>query len=170
MTYTAIGADVDLPLTTAVDISVKKQDKETGRTPNAVQWQGSEYERVDLAGTITLTNYRTEPTEIEVTRNVLGNTGKADNGGTTMMVNVFEDDSYSSSVETPPWWGGYSWPPWWGHFNGVGRITWKLRLSPARARTYLHLALLLAVTSRRPLRKQKMGDRSQQICRPICSG
>jgi hypothetical protein len=133
MTYTAVGADVDLSLTTAVDINVKKSDRETGRTPNAVQWQGNAYERVDLAGTVTLTNFRTEATEIEVTRNVLGNAGKADNSGSTQMVNVFEDDSYASTAQTPAWWGSYSWPAWWGHFNGIGRINWKVKLEPGKS-------------------------------------
>ena len=44
------------------------------------------------------------------------------------MMNVFEDDDYVAPVETPSWWGNYSWPDWWSHFNGVGRITWKVHL------------------------------------------
>ena len=34
---------------------------------------------------------------------------------------------------TPPtWWGWYSWPYWWNHFNGIGRITWKVKLEPGK--------------------------------------
>src|SRR5262249_11435810 len=68
MTYASIGGEEDLPLTTAVDIKVKKTDKETLRTPNVEKWEGGNYSRVDLAGVITLTNYRTQPVEVEVTR------------------------------------------------------------------------------------------------------
>jgi hypothetical protein len=112
---------------------VKKAERETGRTPNAANWEGSAYEKIDLAGTITLTNFKPEPVEVEVTRNVLGGVGKADNGGTAQMVNVLEDDSYAPGPETPAWWGSYSWPAWWGHFNGVGRIRWKVKLDPGKS-------------------------------------
>jgi len=132
MTYTAIGSDVDLPLTTAVEINVKKTDRETSRTPNAVNWEGSSYEKIDLAGTISLTNFKPEPIEVEVTRNVLGGVGKADNGGTAQMVNVLEDDGTATAPDSPSWWGAYSWPSWWGHFNGVGRIRWKVKLEPGK--------------------------------------
>ena len=37
MTYTSAGGDVDLPVTAAVDIKAKRTDKETGRTPDAVE-------------------------------------------------------------------------------------------------------------------------------------
>lgn len=131
MTYTARGAQVDLPLTTAVDIAVKKIDKETARTPNAVVWQGEQYMRVDLAGTIKLTNYRPQPVDVEVTRYVLGSdVGKADHDGKVSMVNIFEDGDYTPDTSRPYWWGWYSWPWWWGHFNGVGKIEWKLTLPP----------------------------------------
>ena len=133
MTYTAVGGDVDLPLTTAVDISVKKSEREVGRTPKAAQWEGSDYERIDLAGTITLTNFRLDPTEIEVTRSVLGSVGKADHGGTTQMVNVLEDDSFGAAAQSPSWWGSYSWPGWWGHFNGIGRIKWTVKLDAGKS-------------------------------------
>jgi hypothetical protein len=130
MTYTAKGAETDLAITTAVDVSVKKTDKETGRAPNAVNWQGDQYMRVDLSGVLKLTNYRTEAVDLEVTRYVLGNMGEADHDGKASMVNVFEDGQYAPGGTTPYWWGWYNWPYWWGHFNGVGKIEWKLKLEP----------------------------------------
>ena len=33
----------------------------------------------------------------------------------------------------PSWWGWYSWPQWWTHFNGVGKVTWKLDLEPGKS-------------------------------------
>jgi len=132
-TYTAVGADSDLVLTVATDVRVKKSDKETQRTPNAVNWQGDNYGRIDLNGTITLTNFRSQPIDLEVTRNVLGNVGKADHGGDAAMVNVFEDETFSPRADYPYWWGYYSWPAWWSHFNGVGRIKWKLTLEAGKS-------------------------------------
>jgi len=130
MTYTAKGAETDLAITTAVDVGVKKTDKETDRVPNAVQWQKNQFMRVDLAGVLKLTNYRTEAIDLEVTRYVLGNVGKADHDGSVSMVNLFEDGQYSPGASQPSWWGWYNWPYWWNHFNGVGKIEWKLKLEP----------------------------------------
>jgi len=129
MTYTPPGAEVDLEATTAVDIAVKKAELETRRTPNAVHWDGDDFTRVDLSGTLSLTNRRAAPTEVEVVRYVLGSADGANEGGKVEKVNVVEDDA-ALSVGRPPWWGWYSWPGWWDHFHGVGRITWRVTLPP----------------------------------------
>ena len=132
MTYAAVGATTDLEVTKAVDIKVAKSDEETARVPNAVRWQGDDYGRVDLAGKIKLTNYRDKAVEVEVTRHVLGNVNGADNGGVITRVNVFEDGSYTTA-DHPQWWGWYSWPNWWSHFNGVGRVSWKISIAPGKS-------------------------------------
>jgi hypothetical protein len=129
--YAAPGADTDLDITQAVDIRVRKEDNETGRVPNAVVWQRDEYGRVDLEGTITLTNFRDEPMTVEVVRHVLGNVVSAERGGEVQMVNIFEDPSFAEGRGPfPTWWGWFSWPWWWYHFNAVGRITWTVELQP----------------------------------------
>jgi hypothetical protein len=131
-TYTSTGGSLDLTLTTATDIRVKKSDKETVRTPNAANWNRDVYGKVDLAGTVTLINYSDHPVDLEITRNVLGNVGVADHGGKATMVNVFEDDDYMAPAQNPVWWGYYSWPDWWSHFNGVGRVNWKVHLDAGK--------------------------------------
>ena len=132
MRYAASGADTDLDITQAVDIQVKKKDNETGRVPNATIWQGDQYGRVDLAGTITLTSYRDAPLTVEVIRHVLGNVASAEHGGEIEMVNLFEDPSFAEGPGPfPTWWGWFSWPWWWHHFNSVGRITWTVELQPS---------------------------------------
>jgi hypothetical protein len=134
MTYTAKGASTDLPITAAVDIEVKKTDKETSRTPNAVTWDGSKYTRVDVTGTVTLTNHRNQPVDLEVVRNVLGNITEAGQDGKIEMVNVLEDTTYAPATGTHPyWWTWWGWPNWWSHFNGVGRITWKPKLDAGKS-------------------------------------
>lgn len=133
MTYAAPGADADLAITTAVDINVKKTDNETKRTPNAAVWQGDQYGRIDLAGRITLTSFRRDAVEVEVVRNVLGNVDSADNSGSVEMVNIFENPTFAAaSGPYPNWWGWFSWPWWWHHFNGVGRISWTVKLEPKK--------------------------------------
>ncbi len=52
MTYTPVGGQVDVEVTAAVNIAVAKQDLETGRTPNAANWGGNSFDRLDLEGTI----------------------------------------------------------------------------------------------------------------------
>lgn len=133
MTYTAVGAVTDLAVTTAVDIKVKKEDKETSRTPNATTWQGDQYGKIDLAGTIAITNYGGKPVDLEVRRNVLGKVVSADHGGKSEMVNVIEDEDVHAGELYPAWWTWYSWPAWWGQFNGVGKITWKATLDPKQS-------------------------------------
>ncbi len=129
MTYTPVGASVDLELTTAVDISVKKLDKETGRTPEAVKWDDRTYERIQLSGSIHLTNHRTEPVYLEVRRSILGNLDSASHDGLIEQLGRHEG-GWMTTDGFPVWWRWYNWPSWWYHFNGIGRITWELELKP----------------------------------------
>jgi hypothetical protein len=150
MTFTSKGGEVDLPITQAVDIKVKKSEKETARapnaerwngdqysrTPNAERWNGEQYSRIDLAGKLTLTNSTGKDVEVEVKRFVLGNIGEAGQDGKIEMVNLFEDSDFLPTAgprgRVENWWGWYSWPYWWNHFNGVGKIEWKLKLEAGK--------------------------------------
>jgi hypothetical protein len=134
MTYTAKGGSSDLPITTAVDIQVKKTDKETGRMPNAANWDSYSYFRIDLAGTISLTNYRNRPVTLEVVRHVLGNITDAGQDGKIEMINRIEDASSAGDPSPyPSWWGWWSWPYWWNHFNSIGRIKWNVTLDAGKS-------------------------------------
>ncbi|MFO0824881.1 MAG: hypothetical protein U0792_17475 [Gemmataceae bacterium] len=133
MTYTSKGGSVDLTLTTAVDVKVKKTDKETKRTPNAATFNGDAFWRIDIASGIEITNASHKPIEVEVTRYVLGNVDKASDGAKAEMVNLLEDDDALAAQARPAWWGYYSWPHWWSHFNGVGRVTWTAKLEPGKS-------------------------------------
>jgi hypothetical protein len=131
MLYTPIGADYDLTVTAAVDVSVNKSDKEANRVHDAARWENRSYACVELDGLIKLTNRKGEPVDLEVTRQVLGNADSADNNGKIEKLNVLEDDSLQGFTR-PIWWGWYSWPNWWSHFNGVAKIAWRLKLEPAK--------------------------------------
>ena len=132
MTYAAVNATVDLDLTTAVDIQVKKTEKVMARVPNVEKWLGNSYGRVDLAGRISLTNFGARPVDLEVTRQVLGTVGTADNGGVAEMLNTLENEDAVPAADYPIWWGWYGLPPWWSHFNGTGRIRWTVPLAPQK--------------------------------------
>jgi hypothetical protein len=133
MTYTAPGANSDLPVTTAVDIQARKTDVETQRTPNAVRHNNSSFTRVDMAGKVTLTNHRTESVTVEITRHVLGNAGQADHDGLVEKINVFENGESVGPGEHPYWWSWYGWPSWWNYFNGMSRVHWKVGLEPGKS-------------------------------------
>ena len=135
MTYTPKGGSTDLAVTNAVDIQVKKSETETQRTPNATTWNNKSYTRVDLAGTITLTNYRTQLAEIEVVRHVLGNITDAGQDGKADKINVLEDsdDEAGDGDAHPYWWTWHDWPTGWSNVNGIGRITWKQTLDPGKS-------------------------------------
>jgi len=132
MTYTPVKSDVDLTLTTAVDVGVKKTEKEDSRKPNVEEWQGSRFGRVDMSGILCLTNYRGTAVEVEVQRYVLGQADKADHNGEASMLNAFEDGSFSADVDQPNWWRWYNWPYWWYHFNGVGKFKWNVKVEPGK--------------------------------------
>jgi len=130
MTYTARGSNCDLSLTAAVDVKVKKTERETDRLPNAENWMSDSYARIDLEGTISLTNYSGKAVQIEVTRLVLGRIASATADGKIEGVNLVEDDNVRWSADLPQWWYWYGWPYWWHHFNGLGRVTWDVKLEP----------------------------------------
>ncbi|MDP7162029.1 MAG: hypothetical protein QF792_00865, partial [Phycisphaerae bacterium] len=94
MSYTSIGSKGDLNITHAVDIKIKKSDKETKRIPKAVQWDNHWYGRVNLTGNIKITNYRKEAADLEVTRYALGRIDECNHDGKIEMVNALEDPSF----------------------------------------------------------------------------
>ena len=114
MTYTAKGAQTDLPLSTASNISLTRTDKETGRVPNVKRWNSYSFEQVDLAGTITLTKYGAKPATLEVTRYVLGTVTQVSAGGTADTLDLF-----GGSDTIPGWWNSYNLPNELGRFNGL---------------------------------------------------
>lgn len=132
MTYTAIGAACDLELTTAVDVAVAQVDTETERVANALRLDGQVYTRTNCAGSITITNRRSDAIELEVRRSVLGSLDKADHDGRIQQL-AGNDGTWLTQFGTPFWWGWYSWPYWWHHVNGFGRVTWTYKLESSQS-------------------------------------
>lgn len=126
--YTAAGGRCDVTVTQAIGLLVKKDDRETERTPGAVRWRNEAFHRVDLAGTLSLANRSDRAYEVEVTRHVLGAVDSADQGGDTSAVGLGDD--WLATAARPDWWGFFNWPWWWHRLNGLGRITWKVKVEP----------------------------------------
>jgi hypothetical protein len=130
MTYTSTGAKVDLAITTAIDFQVKKSELETKRTSDALKENNSTFSRVDMTGKINLTSHRAQPTEVEVTRYVLGAADTTEPAAKIEKINSFEDGDFAGGGDYPYWWSWYGWPYWWHNVNGAARLTWKIKLDP----------------------------------------
>lgn len=130
MTYTSVGGDVDLPVTAAVDVKAKRSDKETGRIPDAVQWNHSSFFRVGLEGTIEITSYKEKPVRLEVSREVLGMIDEASLGGSFTQVSL--EEFWSGGWRPKFWWGWSGWPGWWAALNGVGNAKWTVTADPKK--------------------------------------
>jgi hypothetical protein len=132
MKYTAIGAIGNLEVTTAVDIAVEKKDKETGRTPNAANWHNQKFDRINLTGAVHLVNHRDQAVEVEVTRHILGILDGAGQDGAVEQIS-WAEGGWANADGLPSWWAWHSWAPWWYEFNGIGRITWKVKIEPGKS-------------------------------------
>jgi len=127
--YTSIGGKGDLEVTTAIDIKVKSTNKQSGMTPNAVKLSGHNYNKIEMQGEISLTNYKTKPVKIEIKRTVLGNIDSADNDGrTSQLGHGYDGMAFEDGL--PYWWNWCSWPWWWYHFNSIGKASWDMELEP----------------------------------------
>ena len=123
MTYTSVGSEVDLEITAAVNIPVAFEDNETGRVPSAKKWNGSIYQKINLEGSISLSNYQDQPIRIEVERMVLGMTDEASHEADIARPGWHTHRETWGSGSWPYWWS-YNWPVWWHHINSISRIRW----------------------------------------------
>jgi hypothetical protein len=129
MTYTAIGNKGDLELTTAINIGIKNSDEQTGATPNALNWNGSNWSKIDMQGTVELTNFSDKPVSLQVCRSVLGTVDKADHDAKIKQLGN-GGDGYVFENGLPSWWSWCNWPWWWYRFNSVGQASWTIELKP----------------------------------------
>ncbi len=128
MTYASKGATTDLSLTGAVDIAVKRSDKEKERIPNAIVLDRTQFTQVNLTGAIEVTNYRTEPAIVEVTRYVYGTITSANEKGEIEALDAQMDPTFgigSSSTR-------YVVPGDLSRYNGLGRVLWKGTILPGK--------------------------------------
>lgn len=136
MTFTSIGGEVDLPVTAAVDIKAKRTDKETGRTPDAAKWNDNSFNRIDLTGTLEITNYKDKPVVVEVSREVLGTLDSATPDGSVAQMSL--EEYWSGGWRTRWWWHWYGWPGWWSALNGVGSAKWTVTVEPKKPVTLVY--------------------------------
>ncbi|MCK4999637.1 MAG: hypothetical protein KAS23_08880, partial [Anaerohalosphaera sp.] len=114
MKFTAIGQTGNLELTTALDLSVKVADEVSEKIPKAIHWDGYNYMKVKMDGTIEIKNYGKKNVVVEVKRSVLGNIDSADQDGNVLQLGRGYD-SWTFTGGIPSWWNWCNWPYWWYH-------------------------------------------------------
>lgn len=129
--YTAVGGTSDVELTVAVDIKVKKKDVEVKRTPNAEKWHNYTFDRIDMEGSVKITNFLDKTIDMEVVRMTMGKIDSAGNDGEIEQKDIYDLDDFQAG-SLPVWWHWYSWPWWWYHHNPMGTVEWKFSLEPGK--------------------------------------
>jgi hypothetical protein len=133
MTYTAPGGRSDVDLAPAVDVTLKRRESETKRTPGALKWRGADFARVDVAGVLEIQSYRNEPITVEVTQRFVGSVEKAE-GGTIRKIGAGDDELASQPL--PSWWNNYGGSDAWRQVNALSSVTWTFTL-PAKGKREL---------------------------------
>ena len=119
LTYAPKGASSDLTLTEAINVKAVKKENEISREDAAKTWLGSNYAKINLAGTLVVTNYSDKAIKLEIKRNVLGQVDSNSPTGKAEMLNA------TALTENPGWWYSYNWPAWWAQMNGLGKFTFR---------------------------------------------
>ncbi|MFK7742447.1 MAG: hypothetical protein AB8H80_19190 [Planctomycetota bacterium] len=127
--YAARGASTDLELNVAIDVQVDSSERETGRKGNVLM-DGTNFRRIEIAGTTELTNRKGEAIEVEVQRRILGLIDEAGQGGVKRQLDL---QSAWDGAARPDWWSWWSWPWWCFQHNGVGEVTWNVTLQPGES-------------------------------------
>lgn len=129
MTYASIGSESDLEITTALNIKVKHSDSQKEIIPNAEKWNGDSYSRINMTGTIDLTNFGDKNAVIHIKRSILGMMDEVDQNGSIRQLG-HGYDGLIFDEGTPVWWNWCNWPWWWYRFNSIGQARWELELKP----------------------------------------
>ncbi|MFY9345424.1 MAG: hypothetical protein WAT39_23230 [Planctomycetota bacterium] len=125
--YTPRGTETDLEINVAIDVCVETEEHEVRRDPGPFRFGSDNYSRVDVAGSIALTNKKPVAVEIEVTRRALGLADAVGQDGNRKQLDLV---AAWSGGPAPAWWGWWSWPYWWFQHNGFAEFRWTVKLAP----------------------------------------
>ncbi|MDQ5963924.1 MAG: hypothetical protein QG625_78 [Cyanobacteriota bacterium erpe_2018_sw_39hr_WHONDRS-SW48-000098_B_bin.30] len=129
MTYAAPGSTSDLTLTQAVDLKAQKEEREVSRQPDAVTFQDRKFGRINMKGTIKLTNFGSKPASVEIIRKMMGKADLCDKTGKIVALSPL--DQWKSGYL-----GYYSWPEWWSQVNSHFQFVFKQELQAKESAEY----------------------------------
>ncbi|MDB5341357.1 MAG: hypothetical protein JWN70_6976, partial [Planctomycetaceae bacterium] len=81
LTYTSPGAEVRVPITVSVDTRASFTDEETDRKLNDLSLNGYNYARISKSATLTLSNRKATPVDVEITFRTGGRATEATHEG-----------------------------------------------------------------------------------------
>ena len=113
MTYTSVGGCTLLPITVAVDLRGTYAEEELARQPNALNWSGHSYGRIQKKASFTLANFREQPSTLRVRLSLGGRATKVGSNGMS-RINDHRPDDWADQ--------GY------GAVNNHTDLTWELEL------------------------------------------
>ena len=116
MTYTSPGADVRVPITVAVDLRASIADEETDRKLNDLNINGYNYARIGKSATLTLSNRKNSPVDVEMTFRTGGRAADATNEGKITL-----------NPHSPEDWVDYHGV---SAVNNSSLVVWKAKLQP----------------------------------------
>lgn len=121
LTYTPSGGRVQVPVTVSVDTRGTYTEKETGRTLKALRWSGYDYARIEMEGTVSVTNSKKIPAEVHIHCRMGGLVSEASHDG-QIETNAFDRSD----------WTDYS-----GHpaVNNSSTVHWTLTVKPGETVT-----------------------------------
>jgi hypothetical protein len=118
--YTSTGTASRLPVTVAVDLAGKWEEKEVERQPNALSWSQWTYSLVVKQGTATVSNKRKEPSLVRVSL-ALGGKASQPSPDAKVTLNDLRSDDWSDSPSP---------------VNNHSDVVWEATLAAGETRTF----------------------------------
>ncbi|MBC8112742.1 MAG: hypothetical protein H7062_00025, partial [Candidatus Saccharimonas sp.] len=119
LTYTSPGSEVRLPVTVSVDTRGSFDDEETDRKLNDMKVNGHNYARISKSATLTLSNRKSIPVDVEVTFRTGGRATEATHDGKITLKPHAPEDWLD--------YHGYS------AVNNSSTVVWKATLKPGES-------------------------------------
>ena len=119
MTYTSIGGRTYLPVTIAVDLRGSCDEVEAERKNNALRVEGYDYAQITKKGTITLTSFRKEKSDMRITLSAGGKVTAASDDG-KIQINDYRTDDWDE--------------PTFMRVNNHSDVSWEVSLDPGQTK------------------------------------
>jgi hypothetical protein len=131
LAYTSPKNDAEVTVTTATDLNTKRSETETGRQAN-IRINTTDYTRVAMKGSLTVTNFKDKPVTVKIVRKVVGEARNATGGGKVVQSNALEDTALGLGFY--PWYT-WNWPWWLWSVNPVSVVTWEVEIPAGKPAT-----------------------------------